>query len=331
MSLILIDGSALFYRAHYGFIKRPLTAPNGETTSVAFGFFNSILRLIETHAPERLAVVFDVKGKNFRHEMYPEYKANRKPMPTELAEQLPRLKELLSAWGIAVLEKAGVEADDVMGTVARQSADVCDQVWLYTGDKDFMQLLDGRTGMLKPGKKSSNPIEFTDQDIRKEYKLEPASLIDVFALAGDAADNIPGAPGVGDKTARKLILEFGTLDKLYQGLEKSKLTPRLKRVLTENRDRVFLSRDLFIIRQDVELDLDWDSGGPPTASDLGTEAGSGPDRQDGRSGGCPGHRRGRAGSALPSDQENPSQIRCSGRTGLEETPRRTRLPVAGQR
>ena len=259
MSLILIDGSALFYRAHYGFIKRPLTAPNGETTSVAFGFFNSILRLIETHAPERLAVVFDVKGKNFRHEMYPKYKANRKPMPTELAEQLPRLKELLSAWGIAVLEKAGVEADDVMGTVARQSADVCDQVWLYTGDKDFMQLLDGRTGMLKPGKKSSDPIEFTDQDIRKEYKLEPASLIDVFALAGDAADNIPGAPGVGDKTARKLILEFGTLDKLYQGLEKSKLTPRLKRVLTENRDQVFLSRDLFIIRQDVELDLDWDS------------------------------------------------------------------------
>ena len=96
-------------------------------------------------------MVFDVKGKNFRHEMYPEYKANRKPMPEELAEQLPRLRELLDAWGIAVLEKAGVEADDVMATVARRSADVCDQVWLYTGDKDFMQLLDERTGMLKPG------------------------------------------------------------------------------------------------------------------------------------------------------------------------------------
>jgi DNA polymerase-1 len=259
MSLILIDGSALFYRAHYAFIKRPLTAPSGEMTSVAFGFFNSILRLIETHDPERIAVVFDVKGKNFRHEMYPDYKANRKPMPSELAEQLPRLKELLSAWGIAVLEKKGVEADDVMGTVARKSAGVCDQVWFYTGDKDFMQLLDGRTGMLKPNKKGPDPAEFTDQDVRKEYKLEPPSLIEVFALSGDTSDNIPGAPGVGDKTARKLILEFGTLEKLYEGLEKSKLTPRLKRVLGENRDQVFLSRDLFIIKQELDLDLDWDS------------------------------------------------------------------------
>ena len=148
MSLILVDGSALFYRAHYAFANRPLTAPNGEVTSIAFGFFNSILGLIEKYEPEKLAVVFDVRGKNFRHEMFPDYKANRKPMPEELAEQLPRLRELLDAWGVAVLEKEGVEADDVMGTVARASVDVCDQAWFYTGDKDFMQLLDERTGML---------------------------------------------------------------------------------------------------------------------------------------------------------------------------------------
>ena len=107
MSLILIDGSALFYRSHYAFARRPLTAPNGEVTSVVFGFFSSLLGLIEKHQPEKMAVVFDVKGKNFRHEMYPEYKAQRKPMPEELAEQLPRLRELLEAWGIAVLEKKG--------------------------------------------------------------------------------------------------------------------------------------------------------------------------------------------------------------------------------
>ncbi|MEN8007819.1 MAG: DNA polymerase, partial [Candidatus Krumholzibacteriota bacterium] len=259
MSLILIDGSALFYRAHYAFARRPLTAPNGEITSVVFGFFNSLLGLIEKHQPEKMAVVFDVKGRNFRHEMFPEYKAQRKPMPEELADQLPRLRELLKAWGITVLEKEGVEADDVMGTVARRSAGICDQVWLYTGDKDFMQLLDDRTGMLKPGKAGADPKALTDDDVRREYKMDPASLIQVFALAGDAADNIPGAPGVGDKTARKLIQEFGNLEDLYAGLEKSKLTPRLKRVLGENREQVFLSRDLFVIKQDVDLELDWEA------------------------------------------------------------------------
>ena len=269
MSLILIDGSALFYRSHYAFARRPLTAPNGETTSVVFGFFSSILGLIEKHQPEKLAVVFDVKGKNFRHEMYSDYKANRKPMPEELAEQLPRLRELLEAWGIAVLEKKGVEADDVMGTVARKSAGICDRVWFYTGDKDFMQLLDDRTGMLKPGKAGGDPTTLTDGDVRREYKLDPESLIQVFALSGDAADNIPGAPGIGDKTARKIIQEFGTLEELYAGLEKSKLTPRLKRVLAENRDQVFLSRDLFIIKQDVELDLDWEA--MDTSLPTGTE------------------------------------------------------------
>ncbi len=259
MSLILVDGSALVYRAHYAFANRPLTAPSGEVTSVAFGFFNSVLRLVESRRPERLAVVFDVKGPNFRHEMYADYKANRKPMPEELAEQLPRLRELLGAWGVPVIEKAGVEADDVMATLARRAPADCGQVWLYTGDKDFMQLLDERTGMLKPGRRGDEVSEVTADTVRREYGLEPAELIDVFALSGDKADNIPGAPGVGDKTALKLITEFGSLDALLEGLEKSRLTPRLKRVIGENRDQVLLSRRLFVIRDDVDLDVDWDA------------------------------------------------------------------------
>ncbi|MFT7699731.1 MAG: DNA polymerase-1, partial [Candidatus Krumholzibacteriia bacterium] len=210
-SLILIDGAALFYRSHYAFASRPLTAPTGEVTSVAFGFFNSILRLIEKNNPTKLAVVFDKKGKVFRHDMYPEYKANRKPMPEELAEQLPRLRELLTAWGVEVVEKDYYEADDLMATIAQRSAGVVENVWFYTGDKDFMQLLDSRVGMLKPGKRGEETAAFTDDTVRKEYQLEPVDLIQVFALAGDKADNIPGAPGVGDKTAQKLIREFGTL------------------------------------------------------------------------------------------------------------------------
>ncbi len=259
VSLILIDGAALFYRSHYAFANRPLTSPSGETTSVAFGFFNSILRLIETYDPEKIAVVFDKKGKVFRHDMYPEYKANRKPMPEELAEQLPRLRELLEAWGIAVVEKDYYEADDLMATMAKRSAGVVDKVWFYTGDKDFMQLLDERAGMLKPGRKGEDVAAYTADDVRKEYKMEPQDLIQVFALAGDTSDNIPGAPGVGDKTARKLVLEFGDLESLFEKLEASKLTPRLKRVLGENKDQVYLSRDLFIIKDDVEVELDWES------------------------------------------------------------------------
>ena len=265
MSLVLIDGTALVYRAHYAFANRPLTAPGGEPTSVAFGVCNSVLRLIEARDPARIAVIFDLKGPTFRHEMYADYKANRKPMPDELAEQLPRLHELLAAWGIAVLQCQGVEADDVIATVARRSAEAPDpprRVWLYSGDKDFMQLLDERIGMLKPGRRGDEVTELTDDGVRRRYGIEPAALIEVFALAGDKADNIPGAPGVGDKTALKLINEFGDLEGLYAGLERSSLTPRLKRVLGENREQVFLSRDLFVIRDDVEVAVDWDAMRP---------------------------------------------------------------------
>ena len=272
MSLVLVDGMALVYRAHYAFVNRPLTAPSGELTSVAFGFCNSVLRLIESYDPAMLAVVFDVKGPTFRHEMYPRYKANRKPMPDELAEQLPRLRELLAAWGVPILQKEGFEADDVIATVARLAGEngVAERVWLYSGDKDFMQLLDDRTAMLKPGRRGEDLTEFTAEDVRKQYGIEPRDLIQVFALAGDKSDNIPGAPGVGDKTAQKLITEFGDLEALYEGLEASKLTPRLKRVLGENREQVFLSRDLFVIRDDVDLPLDWEAMG--TVLPTGAEA-----------------------------------------------------------
>ena len=237
MSLILVDGSALVYRAHYAFAGRPLTAPSGETTSVVFGFCHSLLALIETRRPERLAIVFDRKGPNFRHAMYPAYKANRKPMPPELAAQLPRLHELLAAWGVAVLGEEGVEADDVMATVAARAAARGESVWLYSGDKDFLQLVDERVAILKPGKRGDEITEINVATVRRDFGLEPAALIDVFALSGDKADNIPGAPGVGDKTALKLIQEFGTLDRLLVEIEASRLTPRLKRVIGDHRGR----------------------------------------------------------------------------------------------
>lgn len=253
MSLVIVDGSALVYRAHYAFVGRPLTSPSGEPTSVAFGFCNAVLALIESRRPDRLAVVFDRKGPNFRHEMYPAYKAHRKPMPPELAAQLPRLHELLTAWGVPVLGQDGVEGDDVMATLAARAADAGEDAWLYSGDKDFLQLVDERVSILKPGRRGDEVSEVTLATVRRDYGLEPSALIDVFALAGDQADNIPGAPGIGDKTALKLIREFGSLDALLAGLQASSLSPRLKRVIGDNREQVLLSRELFRIRRDVPL------------------------------------------------------------------------------
>lgn len=257
MSLILIDGSALVYRAYYAFTNRPLSTASGEQTSVVFGFLNSVLRVIESYQPRYLAVVFDVKAPTFRHVIYSDYKANRKPMPDDLAAQLPRLRELLDAWGVGVLEQAGFEADDIMATLARRSVAVCERTWFYTGDKDFMQLLDERTAMLKPGRRGDAITPFSADDVRRQFKLEPSQLVDVFALAGDSSDNIPGAPGVGVKTATKLVQQFGSLDDLYAQLDDKRLTPRLRRVLGENREKVYLSRRLFVIDDDMSLELDW--------------------------------------------------------------------------
>jgi len=258
VSLILVDGSALYYRAHYAFARQGLTAPSGELTNVVFGFSNSLLRLIEQYDPSHLVVVMDRKGPVFRHEIYPQYKANRKPMPPELAEQLPRLEELLGAWGLPVVSAENYEADDVIATLARRSAGVTDRVWLYTGDKDFMQLLDDRVAMLKPVQKRDLPVEYTADDVRRDYGLEPRELIDVFALSGDTSDNIPGAPGIGPKTALKLIHEFGSLDALLADLGAKGLTQRQRSLLEENREQVLLSRRLFTIVDDAPCGIDWE-------------------------------------------------------------------------
>jgi len=252
--LILIDGSALVYRSHYAMARRPLTGPSGEATSVVFGTLNSVLALVERYRPSHLVMVLDAKGPTFRHQMYDQYKANRKPMPDELAEQLPRLRELLAAWGLPVFEQAGFEADDIMATLARRSEGHCEHAWFYTGDKDFQQLLDQRTGMLKPGRRGDEITEVTLSDL----DLTPAQIVDCFALAGDKSDNIPGAPGVGDKTAARLIAEYGDLDTLYRALPASGLSPRLNRVLAEHEAQVRLSRELFTIDRDVPLEVDWD-------------------------------------------------------------------------
>ncbi len=254
MSTILVDGSALLYRSFYAFANRQLQSQSGELTSVSFGVFTSLLKIIREYKPDHLAIVFDVKGKNFRHEIFEDYKANRKPMPDELREQIPQLKDLLDLWGVPVFEKSGVEADDVLATMARQISEK-DNVFLYSGDKDFMQLLKSGVSMIKPGK-NNQLTEYTVDSVEEDYGLIPAQLIDVFALSGDSSDNIPGAPGVGPKTATKLIKQFNSLDELFEQLDSSDLTPRLKRILSENKDQILMSRQLFVIDDKVPVNFE---------------------------------------------------------------------------
>ncbi|MCL6522940.1 MAG: DNA polymerase I, partial [Firmicutes bacterium] len=242
----------------------PLSTSSGQPTHAVTGFLNMLLRLEQDHRPEYLAVVFDRRGPTFRHEAYEQYKAQRQPMEEGLASQIPLLHRLLEALRIPVYEKDGYEGDDILGTLARQAAARGLHVLLVTGDRDALQLVDERTDVLVTVKGISETRLFTLEAIREEYGLEPRQLAEVKGLAGDASDNIPGVPGVGEKTALKLIREFGSIDELYRHLDRvpgKKLQERLAAHEAEAR----MSRELGTIDCDapVELDLDACRRRPP--------------------------------------------------------------------
>jgi len=249
--IYLIDGSAFIYRAFHA--VAPLTNAEGFQTNAVFGFVNMVNKLIKEKQPSHAAVAFDSRGKVFRHGMYPAYKANRPPMPDELAGQVPYIKDVVKALGLPSFEEPGIEADDIIGTAAealhRQGATVI----IVSGDKDLLQLVGETTTMWDP----MNDRVMDPAAVKGKYQVGPEQLLDCFALMGDSSDNVPGVPGVGPKTAAKLILEHGSLEQLYEqvdSLKKSKMKDRL----IENRDSAFLSRDLIRLKTDVEIPTDPD-------------------------------------------------------------------------
>ncbi|MBN2365703.1 MAG: DNA polymerase I, partial [Calditrichaeota bacterium] len=252
--LFLIDGSAVFYRAHFAFIRSPLINTKGENTSAIFGFTNSLMKILFEEKPDYIAVVFDTKEPTFRHEKFKDYKATREKMPEEMVEQYPRVVELVRAFDIPVIEKPGYEADDVIGTMAREAEKQNLETFMVTGDKDFMQLLSEKTRMyvIRPGK----DVEIWDQSTPMErYGFSPEQVIDFLALMGDKSDNIPGVAGIGEKTAADLIRKFGSLDSIYDNLNQ---IPQkgLKNKLIEGRENAYLSRELVTINRNVPVDLD---------------------------------------------------------------------------
>ncbi|NNF08336.1 MAG: DNA polymerase I [Candidatus Eisenbacteria bacterium] len=255
-SLYLLDGSALVYRSYYALQRNPLVNSKGEPTSAVFGFAMSLLTLLRQKKPDYLAVVFDAPGGTFRDEIYDQYKANRSAMPDDLRMQLPWVRELVKSWPCAWIEVPGVEADDVIGSYAHQLASDELEVVMVTGDKDFYQLLNPHVSMLNPGRGGPSAIPqklLGPDDVEAKFAVTGADqVIDVLALMGDSSDNIPGVPGIGPKTAGKLISEHGSLENLYENLEAVK-SDRMREKLVTHRDDAFQAKDLVTIR--VNLDL----------------------------------------------------------------------------
>jgi len=243
MKLLVLDGNSILNRAFYGI--KLLTTRDGRYTNAIYGFLMIYLSLKDQAQPDAVAVAFDVKAPTFRHEMYDGYKAQRKGMPPELAEQLPVLKELLEAMGLAVLEAPGWEADDILGTLAAACGGDVTCV-LATGDRDSLQLVREGVQVWLAATKMGRPEtrKYDPAAVLEEYGVSPSQLIDVKALQGDSSDNIPGVTGVGPKTAQALVAQFGTLDALYAALDDPSIKPGLRQKLGQDRENAFLSRKL---------------------------------------------------------------------------------------
>ncbi|MFN8589191.1 MAG: DNA polymerase I [Candidatus Eisenbacteria bacterium] len=250
--LVVLDALGLVYRSYYAFIGRPLRNSRGENTSAIFGMGNVLLKLRRELAPDLWALAWDGPGPTFRHEMYEEYKAHRPPMPEDLVTQLDPVEELARCLGLPVIEKPGMEADDVMATLARTGAEAGFEVVLVTGDKDMLQVVNDRVTVLAPAGKGDEMKRMDPAAVREKWGVGPGHIRDVLALMGDSSDNIPGVPGVGEKTAVELLGQFESLEDLYARLDEVK-KPALKKKLTEHRELAFLSRELATVRDALEL------------------------------------------------------------------------------
>ena len=254
--LLLIDGSALLYRSFYAFIRNPLRNAKGEPTSVPYGFLQTLLPLLESKQPDRVAVVFDTAAPTFRHKVYADYKGHRPPIPKELVAQIPRAREVIRLLGIPIVEQEGVEADDLIGSLAKEAERDGASALILTGDKDFYQLVSPRLQVLAPQARGGELTTIDPAAVKERFGVEPGEMVDLLALMGDASDNVPGVPGVGEKSAAQLIQRFHSIDELYGSLDKVERAS-LREKLRSNQDRALLSRKLVTIRSDLPLDRHW--------------------------------------------------------------------------
>ena len=252
--LFLIDGMALIYRAHFAMIKNPLITKDGRHTSAIFGFMNSLFKLLNTENPDYIAIVLDSKEPTFRHELYTDYKATREKMPDELVEQLEPLYNIISNTNIPILKKPGFEADDIIGTLVKKAEDQGLETYMVTSDKDMMQLVSDRTFMYSMGNSFKPTIIYDKVKVNEKWGVNPEGIIDMLALIGDSSDNVPGIDGVGVKTAKKLLDEYNTIDRILENSDKVK-NKRVRAGLENGKDLVYLSKELVTINCDVPIEF----------------------------------------------------------------------------
>ena len=251
MALLVLDGNSIANRAFYGI--KLLSTRDGQYTNAIFGFMNILLALEKEVAPQEVAVAFDLKGPTFRHEMFEDYKGTRKGMPEELAQQMPRIKELLTLLGYRIVTAQGWEADDILGTLAAAWESRGEACYLATGDRDSLQLVSpSTTVLLASGHGETKRMD--EAAIREQYGLSPLQLIEVKSLMGDSSDNIPGVKGIGEKTALGLVQKFGSLEGVYDNLEDPFIKPKQRENLIACRDEAFLSHTLGTIRKDAPVE-----------------------------------------------------------------------------
>jgi DNA polymerase I len=255
--LFLLDAYALIYRSYYAFIKNPRINSRGMNTSAIFGFINTLEDILKKEKPTHIAVVFDPPHPTFRNELYAEYKANREETPEDIRKSIPYIKKLIEAYNIPILEVPGFEADDVVGTTAAKAAREGFTTYMMTPDKDFCQLVTDKVLIYKPTRSGNEAEVWGVEEVKKNFSVEnPAQVIDILGLWGDASDNVPGAPGIGEVTSKKLIAEFGSIEALYKNIDK--LKPKVQEILLNNKEKIELSKFLVTIKQDVPLEVNFD-------------------------------------------------------------------------
>jgi DNA polymerase I len=256
-TLLLLDAYALIYRAYFAFINRPMRNSKGFNTSAVFGFTKAMLDAVKRFEPTHLAVAFDISGGTFRNEIYPEYKANRQETPEDIRESIPVIKELLRAMNVPVLEMQGFEADDVIGTLATLAEPQGYRVLMMTPDKDYGQLLTDNVIMLKPSRSGAGIETITADEFCKGYGIsKPMQFKDILALWGDTSDNIPGVPGIGEKTAAKLISQYQSIEGIYENIEK--LGKAQQEKLIAFKEQLDRARILVEIKTDVPIEVNLD-------------------------------------------------------------------------
>jgi DNA polymerase I len=252
--LFLIDGNAIIHRAFHAIPH--FSTSKGELINAVYGFSSMLLNIINNQTPEYIAVSFDRPAKTFRHKEYKEYKATRTKAPDELYAQIPRIKEVVKTFNIPIYEIDGFEADDVLGTLARQAEEAPDELSTYivTGDMDTLQLVTDKTSVFAPHKGFKESIIYTPNKVLAKHGLSPSQIIDYKALKGDSSDNIPGVPGIGEKTAVTLLQKYKTLDSTYEHLDE--IVGAVHDKLADNREQAYLSKRLATIVLDVPVELE---------------------------------------------------------------------------